>query len=153
MAALSDMPEVVSTLLDAGADVNEDDGHGLRPMHYAVSWEAEDALAVLLQRGADLNCTSRDQIFYLNKIIPMFVVGGRTPLHLAAEKVLQCHSLHRSGKLMDTSPSSGLSQVCQDAARRRRRSVNGGLGMCCQSQNLPLHSGIEAMTTELPNSL
>lgn len=88
MAALGDMPEVVRALLDAGAEINADDGHGLRPVHYAVSWDAQGALSVLLESGAYLRFTSKDQIFYLNKIIPVFVVGGRTPLHFAAEKVM-----------------------------------------------------------------
>lgn len=86
MAALGDAVDVVAALIDAGADLEAEDRGGLRPLHYAVSWDAQQALAELVRRGASLNCTSKDQIFYLNKIIPVFVVGGRTPLHLAVDK-------------------------------------------------------------------
>jgi hypothetical protein len=87
MAALGDAVDLVAALIDAGADLEAEDRGGLRPLHYAVSWDAQQTLAELVRRGASLNCTSKDQIFYLNKIIPVFVVGGRTPLHLAVDKV------------------------------------------------------------------
>jgi hypothetical protein len=93
MAALGDMVEVVAALADAGADLESEDHGGLRPLHYAASWDAQAALAELVRRGARLDCTSKDQLFYLNKIIPVFVVGGRTPLHLAVDKVSCCCAL------------------------------------------------------------
>ncbi len=60
---------------------------GQTPLHYAVSWNSLEATRALVRGGANVGLTCRDRIYYINKTIPVCVVGGRTPLHIAAEKV------------------------------------------------------------------
>ena len=69
-AALSPDPEVVATLIDLGADVNQPDLLKFTPLHYAAAFNENPAVsAVLIEKGADLG--ARD-------------LEGRTPLHTAA---------------------------------------------------------------------
>ena len=53
--------DMVKTLLDAGARVNEADGRGMTPLMFAVSSEAQKAPVVkmLLAAGADVNARSK----------------------------------------------------------------------------------------------
>jgi ankyrin repeat protein len=52
--------ELVKTLLDAGADINEKDIRGMTPLMYAISTDRQDAalIKILLARGADVNAKS-----------------------------------------------------------------------------------------------
>lgn len=64
-------PEVISTLLNAGADVNAQDMSGTTPLMYAVGGNANpDVLTTLLKAGADVNAQEK---------------SGQTPLAQAAE--------------------------------------------------------------------
>ena len=47
--------ECIRLLLEAGADVNGTDDHGLVPLHYAVHFGDEDYVALLLAHGADVH--------------------------------------------------------------------------------------------------
>ena len=67
-AAFSEKPEVISLLLDGGADINARSISGSTPLHLAASFQTAEIVALLLDRGADIN--SRD-------------MDGETPLHLA----------------------------------------------------------------------
>jgi len=69
--------------------VNASDGKGQTALHYAAVWDSVESLKVLLEEGrADPDPESQDQLFYINGSIPVHLVGGRTPLHQAAEKVI-----------------------------------------------------------------
>ena len=47
--------EMVSLLVDKGADINASDNHSITPLYYAVSSEEVAVVALLLDRGADVN--------------------------------------------------------------------------------------------------
>jgi hypothetical protein len=64
-AACSNHPAVVAAVLDAGADVNARGGLGDTTLHEAVAYGRDEAVAVLLDRGADPRIANR---------------SGRTPL-------------------------------------------------------------------------
>jgi ankyrin repeat protein len=59
MAASNENPEVLTLLLDAGADVNARDFDGVTPLHMAASNENPEVLTLLLDAGADVN--ARDE--------------------------------------------------------------------------------------------
>lgn len=75
-------PEIVSLLLDAGADIEADEinCYGGKPLHWA-SEHAPEAVQVLLDRGADVNSRNRkaDSDFY-----------GMTPLIMNATQKNDC---------------------------------------------------------------
>ena len=60
MASTFCAPDVVKTLLDAGAKVNDADIRGMTPIQFAVSSEAQNPAVVklLLKAGADVNAKS-----------------------------------------------------------------------------------------------
>lgn len=61
MAAPFGPPELIKTLLDAGADVNARDVRGMTPLMLAVSTDRQDAAVIqmLLEHGADLTIKSK----------------------------------------------------------------------------------------------
>ena len=78
-AAESRLGASISRLLEIGAPINETNDYGSTPLHVAIISEIADAMYrvsdivhLLLDAGAD---------------VEMGDVGGRTPLHLAAQKV------------------------------------------------------------------
>ena len=68
-AASNPDPEVVASLLEAGADLNAISGEGMFPLHHATANQNPAVAALLLDAGADVNALSRTR---------------RTPLHEAA---------------------------------------------------------------------
>jgi hypothetical protein len=58
-AACSNDPTVVEAVIDAGADVNARDGLGDTTLHEAVAYGRDEAVAVLLDRGADPRIANR----------------------------------------------------------------------------------------------
>ncbi len=64
----TDYGEVISLLIESGADVNARDSLGYTPLHTAVYWHSESSIEILVAAGADLG--ARD-------------VTRRTPLELA----------------------------------------------------------------------
>ena len=67
-AAFGEKPEVVSLLLDRGADINARSISGSTPLHLAASSQTVEIVALLLDRGANINARDMDR---------------ETPLHLA----------------------------------------------------------------------
>ena len=65
---------IAQLLINAGADVNGADG-GIAPLHYASLTENSEALALLIQSGADVNILSP---------VEQRLPAGSTPLHFAA---------------------------------------------------------------------
>ena len=69
-AGLNDNPEVISFLLDRGADIEAKDDNGDTPLFSAAFFNDNlEVVSVLLDRGADINAKNK---------------YGRTPLHSAA---------------------------------------------------------------------
>lgn len=52
--------EMLGTLLEGGADVNERDGDGLTPLMVASVLGRKEIIGILLSHGADVNITSND---------------------------------------------------------------------------------------------
>ena len=52
--------EMLSTLLDGGADVNESDGDGLTPLMAASVLGRKEIIGTLLSHGADVNVRTKD---------------------------------------------------------------------------------------------
>eukprot|EP00164_Ancoracysta_twista_P002322 GFYU01003069.1.p1 GENE.GFYU01003069.1~~GFYU01003069.1.p1 ORF type:complete len:555 (-),score=126.15 GFYU01003069.1:135-1676(-) len=87
VAVLSLNVEAVRTLLAHGADasVNTADEDGITPLHYAACHcfdEDVEIVEMLVAHGADLCATNVDAIYYVSSV-PIYQVGGRTPLHFA----------------------------------------------------------------------
>jgi len=70
-------------LLAAKADPNSPDAHGMTPLHFASTDGAVDAVRALLHASADVHVYSEDRLVRLGRM-PMYVCGGRTPLHVAS---------------------------------------------------------------------
>src|SRR5688500_9007479 len=67
--------------------INIRDWSGLTPLHYTCNEGWIDCTEFLLKNGADVNMVNEDAVCYIGGFnAPLFVTGGRTPLHLAAEK-------------------------------------------------------------------
>ncbi len=59
---------------------------GMTPLHYASSEGNADVVRYLLSLGASVSATTVDSSFSISRI-PILMAGGKTPLHLAAERV------------------------------------------------------------------
>ena len=71
VAALKGNIEIITTLLECGADINYTTSNDATPLHAAASEGHVEAIKTLLNNEADINCTASD---------------GSTPLHFAVAK-------------------------------------------------------------------
>ena len=69
VAAAHGIPEIVTALIEAGADVNARATGGMTPLHVAALSEKPEIVTALSEAGADVNARMK---------------AGETPLHLAA---------------------------------------------------------------------
>ena len=60
--------EIITTLIEAKADINTKDDHDITPLHYASQLSNHEFLRILIKTGADVNAKDKD---------------GNTPLHVA----------------------------------------------------------------------
>ena len=52
-AAIQGDVDMINTLLELGADIDKQNLSGFTPLHHAVEAESEEAIALLVSRGAD----------------------------------------------------------------------------------------------------
>eukprot|EP01111_Echinosteliopsis_oligospora_P017821 TRINITY_DN7864_c0_g1_i1.p1 TRINITY_DN7864_c0_g1~~TRINITY_DN7864_c0_g1_i1.p1 ORF type:complete len:232 (+),score=31.83 TRINITY_DN7864_c0_g1_i1:85-780(+) len=76
---------VISFLLDIGANVDIRDSAGFTPLHFAALEGNLDCVKILMERGADISAVNTELMIIIEKTFPVYVIGGRTPLHIAAE--------------------------------------------------------------------
>lgn len=69
-AAEGNAPQIITLLVDQGADLNVRDRDGDTALHTAVNWTAEDALMMLLQKKSPVDTSNNT---------------GKTPLISALE--------------------------------------------------------------------
>jgi peptidoglycan/LPS O-acetylase OafA/YrhL len=80
-AACSNQAAVIEAVLDAGADVNAQGGLGDTTLHEAVAYGCDEAVAVLLEHGADpriANCSGRTPLAMT--LLSPALVAGYAPL-------------------------------------------------------------------------
>ncbi|XP_070566698.1 serine/threonine-protein phosphatase 6 regulatory ankyrin repeat subunit B-like [Ptychodera flava] len=62
-------PRLIEFLLDKGAEINVQSKNGITPLHYAISCNEIDCVAVLLTRGADLMSTYKNDYNILHHAV------------------------------------------------------------------------------------
>jgi len=131
-AASRGQVEVVSLLLDRGAEVNARSGEGYTPLHYAASNGHLQVCELFLARGAEVNSNNND---------------GKTPLHYAASHGYReiCELLLAKGAEVNAQDAKGNSPL-HNAAYWGQQPVcalllaNGaGVNLQNQSGSTPLH--------------
>lgn len=87
------VPQVVTRLLQEGADRDAEDVNGYRPLHYAAMWSHTTTILALIKAGAALESVTR--------------VDGNRPIHIAARYASAniVTELLRQGKRRVESPS------------------------------------------------
>jgi peptidoglycan/LPS O-acetylase OafA/YrhL len=119
-AACSNHPEVVSAVIDAGADVNARGGLGDTTLHEAVAFGRDEAVAVLLERGADPHVANR---------------SGRTPPAMA---------LLSPTLAAEYGPLLGLPHLDPDEIARGRGRIRELLGDVAMTVGGPLDRAVLA---------
>ncbi|RDA83108.1 hypothetical protein CP532_4429 [Ophiocordyceps camponoti-leonardi (nom. inval.)] len=104
--------ENIATLLDEGADSESRDDAGSTPLHWASSRGTDDAVEILLERGAATCIESRDMC-------------GRTPLRWAVDddRLQAAEVLIRKGADVDTKDDLGLTPLHAAIDRRHDSAI------------------------------
>ncbi|MCP4643145.1 MAG: ankyrin repeat domain-containing protein [bacterium] len=102
MALSSDHDEVISLLIERGADVNARDNTGMTPLHVVAWYCVRKRAGQLLEAGADIE--AKDDF-------------GATPLHIAAreERLAMVHYLGKHGAELEAKDGKGRTPL--DVAR------------------------------------
>ena len=74
--------ETIVALITIGANVNETDDSGMTPLTYAATWGNANALAILLENGADVNHKDKVGDTALHEVAARMVraAAGRDPI-------------------------------------------------------------------------
>ena len=120
LAAWAGQALCIDLLLDAGADINR--GHatnGESPLHHASIKNRIEAVAILLERGAEVNHRASDG--GITELMPEETLSGETPLHMAAVggSVALIQALLAGGA--DSSIQTHRGETPRDLARRVHR--------------------------------
>ncbi|MES2142583.1 MAG: ankyrin repeat domain-containing protein [Pseudomonadota bacterium] len=107
----------ISSLIKAGADVNQKDIHGFTPLHRATFNDCPDVVTLLLQNNADVNAKDNDGRIALHfawskQVAELLLENtsdinakdnfGRTPLHLTKSKAAAELLLEKSSDINAT---------------------------------------------------
>jgi len=135
--------QVISVLIDMGANINALDSQGSgTPLHYATMFGAVDAIETLLSRGANVNATNANKATPLHlatqkgKIDSIKVllsheasvnakeINGRTPLHIAsAEGFVVAVNILIAHKAEVNATDSAMQTPLHDAVRFGKNAV------------------------------
>ncbi|WP_257294697.1 ankyrin repeat domain-containing protein, partial [Endozoicomonas sp. YOMI1] len=77
LAMLNGHEAAMIALIDSGADINHPAPDKRLPLHIAAAKNSLNAIAILLDKGANINASVRTRFH--------FAVGSKTPLHFAVE--------------------------------------------------------------------
>jgi hypothetical protein len=80
-AAMTDNPEVVGVLLNAGANLNMKDSMGRTPLHLAAGWSTVEMVELMWSRGADPSAKTKN---------------GDTPLDFATDNFYEDKKVERA---------------------------------------------------------
>jgi ankyrin repeat protein len=128
ISAVSFLPDLVPTLLEAGADPDAANFYGETPLHYAASYGLADPVEALLKAGANPNSETK---------------AGESPLHRAAAAgAIPCiEALLRAGADHGIVDYGGrtLGDVAKDDETR-----NTMARILCEMEAETLSTGVEA---------
>jgi len=130
-------PEVLATLLDAGADVNAKDIRGLTPLMLAVACDHAnaDSVRLLLARGADVGARS----LLGETVMDWALKFGRTPIAAALERAGAVATDRPPVQSGDASPIELRPALARSVGLLERTSADyGNRGGCvaCHAQNM-----------------
>ena len=83
------------------SSLNSWDSQGFAPLHLAAEVGSAECISILVSYRADVNAKTSDAAYQLGQLTKLYSEGGRTALHIAAEKVdrdvvarlLECNAL------------------------------------------------------------
>ncbi|KAK3233710.1 hypothetical protein CYMTET_56014 [Cymbomonas tetramitiformis] len=151
------MVEVLRELVEKGAEVDEEDGKGLRPLHTAVEKGMVEVLRELVEKGAEVD--EEDARALLEAGAGVNAGTGRRPLHTAVEKemVEVLSVLLGKGAEVDEEDGEGRTALTLALAGGKeaaaRALLEAGAGVNAGTGRRPLHVAAEKGMVELVREL